>query len=88
MSVYFTSRYRMWRTRVRNESGEVAISIHEQFDKINVLVNEYEDKLLSSRKTRKLTTAEESFISAIRDTISGGLRVVDKEVKDVTDLTD
>ncbi len=85
---FFLARYRTWRRKVARESGEVMSALHEQFRQLSTVIDEHEEKLQSSRKTKKLTAAEEALITDLRTVLRGAESVVEKEVKDVTDLTD
>jgi len=88
MLVFGVTRYRLWRSKLKREGDEAASSVHEQFARVLAVLDEHETTIVASRKTKKLTAAEDALITALRATITGAEKAVDKEVRDVTDLTD
>ncbi len=87
-SLYFLARYRRFRTLLNRESSEVGTALHTQFVAIETLLNNHEADIVRSRKTGKLTATEEVLITDVRDVLKSAERIVQKEVTDVTKLTD
>lgn len=87
-SLYFLARYRRFRTLLNRESSEVGTALHTQFVAIEALLNNHEADIVRSRKTGKLTATEEVLITDVRDVLKSAERIVQKEVTDVTKLTD
>lgn len=80
-------RYRRFRLYVAKESREVADSLRFEFEHIKAVLNEHEEELVSTRKTKKLTAAESKLIHDVRAVIESAEGTVAKEVSDVTKLT-
>jgi Bacterial Ig-like domain/Cohesin domain len=85
--MYTQSRYRLFRFSVAKESREVSEVLRQQFARIKQVLDTHEDDLIVSRKTKKLTGAEEALINDIRAVIESAEGSVSKEVRDVTELT-
>lgn len=88
LSLYFLARYRRFRILLNRESSEVGVALHSQFLAIEALLHNHEADIVRSRKSGKLTTTEEALITDVRDVLKSAERIVQKEVSDVTKLTD
>ncbi len=84
---YTQRRYRLFRGFVAKESKEVSDVLRIEFDRIKQVLETHEQDLVTTRKTKKLTTAEEALISDIKAVIESAEGKVTKEVRDVTNLT-
>ncbi len=82
--IFIFGRMKHLKTVIGRETSEVAVSLDEQFAKIAAVLDEEEDKIKSSRKTKKLTVAEAEFIAKLRATIGVAETEVEKEVQDVS----
>ncbi|MFN3692825.1 MAG: Ig-like domain-containing protein [Candidatus Paceibacteria bacterium] len=88
LCLYFLARYRRFRILLNRESSEVGVALHSQFLAIEALLRNHEADIVRSRKSGKLTTTEEALITDVRDVLKSAERIVQKEVSDVTKLTD
>lgn len=84
--IYSLHHIRTLRARVLFESNEAtAMAVHE-FSAIRDVLKRHETKLLSTRKTGKLTIAEQALIDDVTTVINTAERNVEKEVDDVSRL--
>jgi hypothetical protein len=82
---YYTRRFRK---AVHIEAVEVQHKLKEQFSHIHTVLDQEEEHLLTSRKTKKLTSAEANLFNQVRAALDEAERRVEKEADDVTTLTD
>lgn len=85
---YIVYRLRRLRRRVAVESDEAAAMLEAEFGKLGELLSAERDALITSRKTRKLTKAEEHLFSSMEEAFSSAKRRVSKEISDVEALVD
>jgi hypothetical protein len=83
---YTWVRLQVLRRRVTKESDEVATALHVQISNVRSVLAAKKEALIASRKTQKLTKAEEELISAMEAVITSAERGVEKEVTDVQKL--
>ena len=86
MVLYFIGRIRTLRAKVLLESREVEVMLLKEFAHIRAVLVDQETKLLASRKTSKLTLAEEELIQEVESALTIAESRVTKEVNDVTRL--
>jgi hypothetical protein len=84
---YMVAYLRRFRRRVRVESVEALDILHREFTALEKELSAQELKLQESRKTKKLTTAEQEMIAVVRGSLQSSQRRVEKEITDVTDLS-
>ena len=83
---YLVFAFRRFRGAVRVESIEALDILHREFSNLQSTLREHETSLQSSRKTKKLTKAEETMVKAIDLALQSSQTAVEKEIKDVTRL--
>jgi Bacterial Ig-like domain/Cohesin domain len=83
---YVVARFKRLRSRVKVESSEVVAALHQQFSRIRSVLQEHENTLIETRKTKKLTVAESSLMTDIHTVIDEAEQIVDKEATDVARL--
>ncbi len=83
---YTVVRLRVLRGRVRRESDEAVTILHREFAAIRDVLSAHQIELVESRKTKKLTKAEEELLSAVTGALSDAEVRVAKEVSDVRNL--
>lgn len=76
-----------FRKKVRTESVEALQILHDEFSSLQATLREQESLLVSSRKTKKLTKAESKMIETFDQALQSSQSAVEKEIKDVTELT-
>ncbi len=84
--LYFLSRFKRFKAIIKRESAEVVDSLHLQFSRIRTVLNEHEQTLVDSRKTKKLTAAESSLLDDLHAILDEAEGKVNKEASDVTKL--
>ena len=83
---YVIYRIRRLRGRVSKESGEAHAMLTEEFATLRKLLDEQEEALAASRKTKRLTKAEQALLDTMREQLSDSQARVEKEIADVEDL--
>lgn len=68
------------------EANEALEILAKEFVTINTVLKEHEADLLSSRKTQKLTQAEEALITSVKQALNSAQTKVQKEITDVTKI--
>ena len=84
---YMIIYLRRFRKRVSEESNEALEILHREFSALQQALREQEVLLLESRKTKKLSKAEADMIEIIDRALQVSQRNVEKEITDVTKLT-
>jgi len=79
---------RRFRATVTKESGEALTILQREFTRLEGVIHEQESLLLTSRKTGKLTKAESDMIASLLSALQVSRKAVEKEIKDVTHLTE
>lgn len=85
---YFYMYFKRFRKKVRVESAEALEILHSEFLHLQGVLRNQESLLQESRKTKKLTKAEETMIEAFDRALQTSQSRVEKEIKDVTELTE
>lgn len=83
---YVIYRIRRLRRRVSRESAEAHEMLHDEFTDLRAVLDEQEQALIDSRKTKKLTKAEQALLTALREHLDSSEAAVEKEIVDVEDL--
>lgn len=84
----FLGRYlRRFRRTVGKESAEALTILQREFTSLQTTLREQESALQASRKNGKLTMAEAEMIEIFDRALQSSQRAVEKEIKDVTKLT-
>lgn len=79
---------RRFRSKVRVESGEVVTIVFKEFASLRAVLAEKQQALSDSRKTKKLTKAEESTFAALNEALQVAESNIQKEALDVEGLVD
>lgn len=85
---YMFFMYRRFRGTVAVESAEALSILHREFGALQTTVEEQRTLLMASRKTKKLTKAETEMLSVFGQALTQSQQAVEKEIEDVTNLTD
>ena len=83
---YSINRVRKLRAGILRESTEVSAMITAEFDHIRSVLHLHQAELIASRKTAKLTTAEEDLLREVEKALTTAQSRVSKEASDVTKL--
>lgn len=83
---YSIHRVRTLRVRVLRESDEVSAMITAEFEHVRTVLHQHQAELIGSRKTGKLTVAEEDLIHEVEKALLTAQARVSKEASDVTKL--
>lgn len=86
--LYFFRRLKVIGRTVTKETDEALEVVGAEFEKLNKVLSEKVSALESSRKSKKLTKAEEDLVSSLKDTLNEAVRRIRKEVSDVDDIVD
>lgn len=78
--------FRRFRRRVQVESSEALTIVKKEFALLLTDVTEQAEVLQSSRKTKKLTKAEEEVFAFMTDALRQAELRIEKEVQDITDV--
>ena len=81
------TRFRNLRRNVRVESSEALEILRREFTNLQKTLRDQESKLQKSRSTKKLTKAESTMIEVIDLALQNSQQAVEKEISDVTILT-
>ena len=88
VATWYMVRYvRRFRGMVRKESIEALDILHREFTNLHAVIAKQETALKGSRKTKKLTKAEEDTLAAMRVAFDESQARVEKEIEDITNLT-
>lgn len=79
--------FRRFRGAVQTESVEALDILHREFGALNNQLQEQAELLKKSRKTKKLTKAEDAMVTTFGEALSSSQAAVEKEIKDVTLLS-
>lgn len=74
--------------RVGKEANEVGESVGVEFAHLKTIITKHRQSLIDGRKTKKLTTAEETLLSELESELVAAERRVRKEALDVTEIID
>lgn len=85
---FMLARLRHLRKGIFKEAKEADSVLIAQFEKIEQELRSQQQTLKTSRKTGKLTKAEETLFAALSQTITDARKRVEKEILDVEDLVD
>lgn len=85
---FFFLRLKSWRGGVRKESREALAILKKEFAQLQTTLDDQASTLKASRKTGKLTKAEETLVSTLRSHFSEAEKRVEKEITDVEDIVD
>jgi biopolymer transport protein ExbB/TolQ len=83
---YLVVLSRRFRKRVRIEAKEALEMLDREFRNLNSLLDEQEEAVRSSRKTKKLTKSESDMIQVMGESLRSSQRKVQKEIADITEL--
>lgn len=86
-SLYLFAYLRRFRRRVRIESTEAHEMLTREFAALHKTLRAQEAELVASRKTGKLTKAEEDMVATMDRALQESQRRVEKEVADIEDLS-
>ncbi len=86
-SWYMVMYLRRLRRKIRIESAEALDIMRREFKSLDAELTRQEGELVESRKTKKLTGAEQTMISTIRTALLSSEKKVEKEMMDVASLT-
>jgi len=84
---YMLFVFRRFKGAVRVESVEALDILHREFTNLQTTLKSHEGSLQKSRKTKKLTKAEAEMVAAIDLALATSKQAVEKEIIDVTRLT-
>jgi Cohesin domain len=84
---YVVMYLRRFRKKIRVESIEALDILHKEFSALQNELTTQQIKLQESRKTKKLTGAEQDMLTAFGKALNNSQRNVEKEITDVTSLT-
>lgn len=84
--LYSVAKMRRSKKAVIVESEEAAMMLATEFRHLDQVIAQQEDLMKKSRKTNKLTVAEENLFVQLKEAISEAKRRVGKEVDDVTHI--
>lgn len=84
---YVVMYLRRFRKKIRVESIEALDILHKEFTSLQNELTSQQVKLQDSRKTKKLTGAEQDMLTAFSSALIASQRKVEKEIIDVTSLT-
>ncbi len=84
---YMVMYLRRLRRKIRIESIEALEIMRREFKQLDSELTKQELALAESRKTKKLTGAEQSMIATIRNMLISSEKKVEKEMLDVAELT-
>ncbi len=76
-------RFRSVKRRVSVESTEALDIVHREFSNLQNSLHQYESEIIESRKTKKLTKAEDAMIQGMSKALAQAKSRVEKEVSDV-----
>ena len=85
---FFILKLRRLRKTVGKEATEATSILASEFEKLQKALADQKQILEKSRKTNKLTKAEEQVITTMSDALSASLKRVKKEIEDVEDIVD
>lgn len=86
--LYFFRRFRTMRRSVVREAEEAIAILEREFADLGRTVDVYAEDLKASRKTAKLTKAEEQLVADLRGALASAKKRITKEITDVEDVTD
>ena len=84
---YMLFVFRRFKGVVGVESSEALTILQREFTSLHQTVAEQRALLIASRKTKKLTKAEDDTLNEFGQALENSQRAVEKEIKDVTALT-
>jgi len=84
---YLFAYFRRFRKKVRIESTEALEILNREFGNLQKVLRTEESAMQKSRKTNKLTQAEAHMIEVLDKELQSAQRKVEKEIEDVTKLT-
>ena len=84
---YLLVYFRRFRRTVGVESAEALEMLHREFGNLQTVLRKQEEALQSSRKTKKLTKAEEAMLKVFDAELKTAQQKVEKEIMDVKELT-
>jgi hypothetical protein len=87
-SWYLWVYMRRFRSSINKESTEALTILHQEFTALQNVLRTQEAAMVESRKTKKLSKAESDMIQTLDLALQSSQRKVEKEIKDVTKLTD
>lgn len=85
---YLIKRIFRLRKRVRTESSEALEILHQEFSLLRSTLVSASSQLAMSRKSQKLTKAEETLVADMEQALATSEKRVQKEIGDVSDLVD
>ncbi len=85
--LYLLRSARHLRASVTKESAEALTILNREFTALEATIRDQEALLVASRKTGKLTNAEADTIAAFAAALQASRKAVEKEIKDVKNLT-
>jgi hypothetical protein len=87
-TIYLFAYVRRFKKKVGVESVEALEILRREFSHLQKTVRAEEQALQSSRNTKKLTQAENHMIEILGAALIASQRKVEKEIKDITELTE
>lgn len=85
---YLVMVLRRTRRSVEREAGEAVQILAREFDHVQAEIEAHRESLMNSRKTKKLTKAEEEVLNSLSESLVTARRRVEKEIKDVEEIVD
>jgi hypothetical protein len=87
-TLYLFAYVRRFKKNVGVESVEALEILHREFSSLQKTLRTEESAMQASRKTKKLTNAESHMIQAFDTALSESQAKVEKEIQDITELTE
>jgi hypothetical protein len=84
---YLITYARRFRKVVRVESVEALEILRKEFTELQTVLLYHQQLLQESRKTKKLTESEQAMIDAVGSALKSSQQKVEKEIRDITNLT-
>jgi len=87
-TIYLLAYVRRFKKKVGIESVEALEILHKEFSQLQKTMRTEEKAMQSSRKTKKLTQAESHMIETFDAALIASQKKVEKEIEDITELTE
>jgi len=88
LAVYFLRRLRVIGATVTRETQEALDVLDTEFKHIHEVLTDQQDEMAKSRKSKKLTKAEQELIDAVEEQLIESRKRVAKEVREVDDIVE
>ncbi|MEZ4104337.1 MAG: Ig-like domain-containing protein [Candidatus Paceibacterota bacterium] len=83
---YTLLRFKRYRKRVQTESTEAIAILKREFTELERFMDAYETELVNSRRTKKLTKAEDDVVTGMKSALSSSKYRIEKELNDIDEL--